>query len=91
MFIWDLNSCIREDKAQNIIIEVMLKSKISDRLDLSAEFYEQFNCQNENLRKRLGFFEIENINKPNVILSHQILKNIMNVLVIIQITKNTKG
>ena len=91
MFIWDLNSCIREDKAQNIIIEVMLKSKISDRLDLSAEFYEQFNCQNENLRKRLGFFEIENINKPNVILSHQILKNIMNVLVIIQIAKNTKG
>ena len=91
MFVWDLNSCIREDKAQNIIIEVMLKSKISDRLDLSAEFYEQFNCQNENLRKRLGFFEIENINKPNVILSHQILKNIMNVLVIIQITKNTKG
>ena len=91
MFIWDLNSCIREDKARNIIIEVMLKSKISDRLDLSAEFYEQFNCQNENLRKRLGSFEIENINKPNVILSHQILKNIMNVLVIIQITKNTKG
>ena len=91
MFVWDLNSCIREDKARNIIIEVMLKSEISDRLDLSAEFYEQFNCQNENLRKRLGFFEIENINKPNVILSHQILKNIMNVLVIIQITKNTKG
>ena len=28
----------------------MLKSKIFDRLDLSAEFYEQFSCQNENLR-----------------------------------------
>ena len=45
----------------------MLKSKIFDRLDLSAEFYEHFNCQNENLRKRVGFFEIENIDKPNVI------------------------
>ena len=56
-----------EDKAQNIIFEVMLKSKIFDRLDLSAEFYEQFSCRNENLRKRVGLFEIENIDKPNVI------------------------
>ena len=45
----------------------MLRSKIFDRLDLSAEFYEQFSCWNENLRKRVGFFEIENIDKPNVI------------------------
>ena len=70
MFICDSNSCIREDKVRNIIIEVKLKSKISDSLDLSAEFYEQFNCQNENLRKRVGFFQIESIHKPNVILSH---------------------
>ena len=40
VFICDLNSNIREEKAQNIIFEVMLKSKIFDRLDLSAEFYE---------------------------------------------------
>ena len=56
VFICDLNSIIREDKARNIIFEVMLKSKIFDRLDLSAEFYEQFNCGNENLRKRVGIF-----------------------------------
>ena len=45
----------------------MIKSKIFYRLDLSAEFYEQFNCRNENLKKRVGLFEIENIDKPNVI------------------------
>ena len=45
----------------------MIKSKIFDRLDLSAEFYEQFNCRNEDLRKRVGFFETESIDKPNVI------------------------
>ena len=67
VFICDLNSNMREDKARNIIFEVMLKSKIFDRLDLSAEFYEQFSCRNENLRKRVGLFEIENIDKPNVI------------------------
>ena len=45
----------------------MIKSKIFDRLDLSAEFYEQFNCRNEDLRKQVGLFEIESIDKPNVI------------------------
>ena len=30
-------------------------------------FYEQFDCRNENLKKRVGFFEIESINKLNLI------------------------
>ena len=51
VFICDLNSYVSEDKAQNIIFDVMLKSREFDRLDLSAEFYDQFNCRNENLRK----------------------------------------
>ena len=45
----------------------MLKTKVFDRLDLSAEFYEQFNCKNEALQKTVEFFEIENIGKSNVI------------------------
>ena len=66
VFICDLNSCVREDKARNLIFDVMLKSKVFDRLDLSAEFYKQFNSRNEDLRKQVGFFEIESIYKPNV-------------------------
>ena len=58
VFICDLRSCVSEDKARNIIFDVMLKSKVFNRLDLSAEFYEQFNCRNEDLRKRVGLFEI---------------------------------
>ena len=45
----------------------MLKSKVFDRLDLLADFYEEFNCKNEDLRKRVGLFEIWSIDKPNVI------------------------
>ena len=67
VFICDLDSNVREDKARNIIFEVMIASRIFDRLDLSAEFYEQFNCRNTKLQKRVGLFEIENIDKPNVI------------------------
>ena len=67
VFTCDLNSCVSEDKARNIIFNVMLKSKVFHRLDLSAEFYEQFNCRNEDLRKRVGLFEFESIDKTTVI------------------------
>ena len=50
LFISNLNCSVSEDKARNIIVEVMLKSKIFDRLDLSAEFYQQFDCRKENLK-----------------------------------------
>ena len=45
----------------------MKKSKIFDRLDLSDDFWEQFGIQDRKLKKQVGLFEIENINKPNVI------------------------
>ena len=45
----------------------MKKSKIFDRIDLSDDFWEQFGIQNKKLKKQVGLFEIENINKPNVI------------------------
>ena len=66
VFICDLDSNVREDKARNIIFEVMIASQIFDRLDLSAEFYEQFNCRNTKLQKQVGLLEMENIDKPNV-------------------------
>ena len=46
VFLCNLNSCLSENKARNIIFEVMLESKVFDRLDLSAQFYEQFDCRN---------------------------------------------
>ena len=37
VFICNLNCSVSEEKARNIIFEVMLKSKVFDWLDLSAE------------------------------------------------------
>ena len=58
---------IRKDEARDIVFEVMLKSKIFDRLDLSHEYFEKFNCRNTDLKKKVAYFEIENIDKPNII------------------------
>ena len=45
----------------------MIKSKIFDRFDVSAELWEELNSQNKDLKKQVGLFEIENIDKPNII------------------------
>ena len=58
---------VREGEARDIIFEVMLKIKIFDRLDFSHEYFEKFNCRNTDLKKRVGYFEIENIDKANII------------------------
>ena len=57
VFLCDLNSCVSEDKARNIIFEVMLESKVFDRLDLLVQFYEQFDCRNEDLKKGLDYLK----------------------------------
>ena len=67
IFICDLNFCIKESDSRNIIFEVMITSKVFDRLDLSADFWKQFDVQNKKLKKQVDLFEIENIDKPNVI------------------------
>ena len=67
VFICDLSCCISEDEVRDIIFEVMIQSEIFDRLDLSAELWDKFNSRNKDLKKQVGLFEIENIDKPNII------------------------
>ena len=45
----------------------MIKSKIFNRLDLSDSFWDQFGVRNEKLKKQVRLFEIENINKSNIV------------------------
>ena len=44
VFIWDLQCNLRDNKVRDVIYEVMLKSKIFDRVELSADYFEQFKC-----------------------------------------------
>ena len=45
----------------------MINSKILNRLDLSDDFWQQFNVQNKKLKKQVGLFEVENINRANIV------------------------
>ena len=67
VFICDLKCSIDESKSRDIILKVMIKSRIFERLDLSEDLWDQFGVQNKKLKKQFGLFEIESINKVNVI------------------------
>ena len=67
VFICNLSCSADEKKSRNIILKVMRKSKIFDQLDLSDNFWNQFNIQNKKLKKQVGLFKIESIGKPNII------------------------
>ena len=45
----------------------MITNKAFDRLDLSADFWKQFDVQNKNIKETNWFFEIEKIDKRSVI------------------------
>ena len=67
IFICNLNSEILENEARKIIFEVMLNGKIFDRLDRSHPYFEQFNTRDASLKKKVVYFEIEQIDKENVV------------------------
>ena len=56
---------VSEIIAIHIIFEVLTKSQVLNRLDLSNDFWEVFNVQNKSLEKQVGLYEVENINNTN--------------------------
>ena len=66
VFVCNLESTIPESEARKIIFECMIKSKIFERLDISDDFWKEYNVQDKSKQKVMGLFDIENINNPNV-------------------------
>ena len=67
VFICDLQCNLKENEAKDLIFEIILKSKLFDRIDLSADYFEKFQRKNPDLKKQVGLFEVENIGKTNII------------------------
>ena len=59
VFICNLNSQLNEKDSRNVIFEVMINSKIFERLELSNEFCSLFNVRDTSTEKQVGFHEIE--------------------------------
>ena len=67
VFICDLNCQVNERDSRNVIFEVMINSKIFERLDLSNEFWSRFDVQSTSTEKQVGLYKIESIGNPNIV------------------------
>ena len=66
VFICSLNCDVKESEFRKIMFEILKNSKIAERLDRSDNFWKQFGIYDENTRKRMGLYGIENIDNPNI-------------------------
>ena len=66
IFVRGLTCQLNKRDSKNVIFEVMVCSKIVDRLDLSDKFWEQFRVCDPTLIKQVGVYEIESIDNANI-------------------------
>ena len=67
VFIYNLNCQLNEKDSRNVVFEVMINSKMFERLDLSNEFWSQLNVRDKSSEKQVGMYEIENIDNLNMV------------------------
>ena len=65
VFICNIDCVVNKKESRNILFEVMVHSKIIERLDLSDDFWQNFNVQNKQPKKQVGLYEVENTNNTN--------------------------
>ena len=66
IFICKLECCIPESDFRNVLFEIFKHSKIGPRLDVSDDFWQQFNMMNKGTRKVMGVYEDENLDNANL-------------------------
>ena len=57
---------IKESESRKLIFKILKHSKIVERLDVSDKFGQQLKMSNENVKKQMGLYEIENIDNANI-------------------------
>ena len=67
IFIFGHDCKISEKDSGKVIFDVLVVSKIINRLDLSDDFWAQLGVQNNKLKKQVWLYEIESIDNPNIL------------------------
>ena len=66
IFICKLEFCIPKSDFRNVLFKIFNYSKITPRLGISDNFWQQFNMQNKGMRKVIGLYEVENLDNANL-------------------------
>ena len=62
IFICKAEGDLYDSKARDILFEVIVENEISHRFDTSHEFWENYSARNKSFKKKLGHFNLQNIN-----------------------------
>ena len=89
-FINRLSSNISEDRARDIIFEILIL-KLRDRLDTSHKYFERFSCRDPTTKKVVGLYEVESIDNPNVVTIAVNPKEYLEVFRNKELNKKHKG
>ena len=91
IFLSDPNSDKPKEKQfRDIIFEVIVVSKIYKRFDTSHEFWNIFGARKKNRRKKVGYYEIENISNPYLLTLAVNLKEYLEMLKDLLLNKKHK-
>ena len=64
IFICKPESDSLDSKFRDVLFEVIVENEILHRFDISHEFWENYSARKKSLKKKLGYFSIENIDDP---------------------------
>ena len=67
IFICKPESSAPDSVFRDVLFEVIIKNDFSHRFDTSHKFWEKCGIRDEHLKKKLGYFPIENIDDPCVV------------------------
>ena len=91
IFVNDVQSKIPDRQFRDILIQIIVPSKIYDRSDSSHTHWEKINARKKHLKKCLGYFEKEHIDNPCFVTVAVNPKEYMSLLKIIVLIKSTKA
>ena len=91
LFVSDTDRDVPESKHKDIIFEVITASEVYNRFESSHEYWEKFDARNEDLRKFLGYFEIEDIDDPCILTIASNPKEYFEMFEDNNITRHARG
>ena len=67
IFIQKPESNLPDGKFRNVLLEITKENEILHRFDMSHKFWKIFSVRDESLKKKRGYYSIENIDDPCVV------------------------
>ena len=91
IFICKPESSLQDSKFRDILFEVIKENKILHRFYTSHKFWEKFSVRDKSLKKKFGYYSIENIDDPCLVTVAVNLREYLETFESVKINKKHKG